>query len=325
MSMSYSEMSEATLYELLEQFGVGSEWADQYSRYFKPYDPTQEMYIKEQADLKRTDIMSGMEQDLATVSNITGSAGFASSYQGDFLAGSVLREGTTKVSDIDRKKSQQIYQEQKQWAEDFYDTVIDLSKLGTFDFDQEQEDIIMAGSTDIDDMGGIIIDDPQVVAAECAASGGMWLNNECVYFDEDGEGICYNQAGAVVDCESSECIAGPCGSTGGGSGGGGGSLCPYGYIWAGGGCIWDGVTDLGDDIDWSDARLKENIYHVGEEKGLNIYEFNYKDTKYGEGRFTGVMAQELLQTSYRNAVHFNDDGYMVVDYAKLPVKMKKVE
>lgn len=316
--MSYSEMSEATLYELLEEFGVGTEWVDQYSRYFKPYDPTQEKFIKEQAGLKRTDIMSGMEQDLATVSNITGSAGFASSYQEDFLAGSVLREGTTKVSDIDRKKSQQIYQEQKQWAEDFYDTVIDLSKLGTFDFDEEQA--IIAGDTFLDTGGPII--DPLEIQTECENSGGMWISGECVYVDPDtGEGTCYNQAGAVVDCSSSECISGPCGSSGGGGGGGGNCCDPFGSGDIS--CCDTGGMDF--NFPPSDARLKENIYHVGEEKGLNIYEFNYKDTKYGEGRFTGVMAQELLQTSYRNAVHFNDDGYMVVDYAKLPVKMKKVE
>ena len=316
MSMSYSEMSGATLYELLEEFGVNTEWVDQYSRYFKPYDPTQERYIKEQADLKRTDIMSGMEQDLATVSNIEGAAGFASSYQGDFLAGSVLREGTTKVGDIDRKKSQQIYQEQKQWAEDFYDTVIDLSKLGTFDFDQEQA--IIAGDTFLDTGGPII--DPLEIQTECENSGGMWISGECVYVDPDtGDPQCWNAVGSPVDCDSANCSSGPCGSSGGG-GGGSGNCCG----WTDQSCCTDDGMDMilpGD----SDARLKENIYHVGEEKGLNIYEFNYKDTKYGEGRFTGVMAQELLQTSYRNAVHFNDDGYMVVDYAKLPVKMKKVE
>ena len=75
----------------------------------------------------------------------------------------------------------------------------------------------------------------------------------------------------------------------------------------------------------SDERLKENIHHIGEDKGLNIYEFNYKDTaKHGEGRFAGVMAQELLETNYKDAIHFNDEGYMMVDYAKLPVKMTKV-
>ena len=36
------------------------------------------------------------------------------------------------------------------------------------------------------------------------------------------------------------------------------------------------------------------------------------------------MAQELLETNYKDAIHFNDEGYMMVDYAKLPVKMTKV-
>ena len=69
---------------------------------------------------------------------------------------------------------------------------------------------------------------------------------------------------------------------------------------------------------------KENILQIGTRDGINLYEFEYIDKKWGEGRYRGVMAQDLLQTSYRNAVHLNDDGYMLVDYSKLPVDMEKV-
>ena len=36
---------------------------------------------------------------------------------------------------------------------------------------------------------------------------------------------------------------------------------------------------------FSDERLKKNIQLVGKSpNGVNIYEFEYKDTKYGKGR-----------------------------------------
>ena len=71
----------------------------------------------------------------------------------------------------------------------------------------------------------------------------------------------------------------------------------------------------------SDIALKENINLIGESpSGINIYEFEYKDKKYGEGKYTGVMAQEVPEASFRN-----DDGYLWVDYSKIDVNFEKKE
>ena len=70
----------------------------------------------------------------------------------------------------------------------------------------------------------------------------------------------------------------------------------------------------------SDRKLKKNINKIGESlSGLNIYSFNYKDTKYGEGLFQGVMSDEIPQ----EAVH-RVDGYDAVDYSMLDVEFKKI-
>ena len=72
----------------------------------------------------------------------------------------------------------------------------------------------------------------------------------------------------------------------------------------------------------SDARLKENIREIGVMHNIPIYEFEYKNKNYKEGRYRGVMAQDLLET-YPDAVH-KQDGYYYVDYNQLPVDMERV-
>jgi len=48
----------------------------------------------------------------------------------------------------------------------------------------------------------------------------------------------------------------------------------------------------------SDITLKENIEEVGKsENGLTIYHFDYINKEYGEGRFEGVMAQDILKSA----------------------------
>ena len=70
----------------------------------------------------------------------------------------------------------------------------------------------------------------------------------------------------------------------------------------------------------SDISLKENINLVGKSNsGINIYEFNYKDKKFGSGRYRGVMAQEVPQASL-----MSDEGYLMVDYSKIDVSFEEV-
>ena len=70
----------------------------------------------------------------------------------------------------------------------------------------------------------------------------------------------------------------------------------------------------------SDYRLKDNITLLQEEKaGIpNIYSFNYKwDTK---TTWTGVIAQELLDTGYSDAVGVDSEGFYYVNYSRLGAK-----
>lgn len=70
---------------------------------------------------------------------------------------------------------------------------------------------------------------------------------------------------------------------------------------------------------FSDSRLKKDIEYIGEENGHNIYEFSYI---WDDGRYQGVMAQEVEETM-PEAVSFIGD-YMVVDYGKIGVEMRRV-
>ena len=71
----------------------------------------------------------------------------------------------------------------------------------------------------------------------------------------------------------------------------------------------------------SDYRLKDNITLLQEEGfGIpNIYSFNYKwDAK---TTWIGVMAQELLDTGYSDAVGIDSEGFYNVDYSRLGFPM----
>lgn len=70
---------------------------------------------------------------------------------------------------------------------------------------------------------------------------------------------------------------------------------------------------------FSDERLKENINHVGEENGYNVYEFSFIDQP---SRFRGVLAQEVLKKN-PSAVG-EHDGYLTVDYDKIGVNFRKL-
>ena len=71
----------------------------------------------------------------------------------------------------------------------------------------------------------------------------------------------------------------------------------------------------------SDRRLKKNINLIGKSpSGLNIYNFEYIDSKYGKGLFQGVMSDEIPQ----EAVVTMDNGYDAVDYSMLDVEFKRI-
>lgn len=70
----------------------------------------------------------------------------------------------------------------------------------------------------------------------------------------------------------------------------------------------------------SDRRLKKNINKIGESlNGLNIYSFEYRDSKYGEGLFQGVMSDEIPQEAVTSI-----NGYDTVNYNMLDVEFKQI-
>ena len=71
----------------------------------------------------------------------------------------------------------------------------------------------------------------------------------------------------------------------------------------------------------SDRRLKHNINIIGKSNsGLNIYSFEYKDKKYGDGLFQGVMSDEIPNYAIVN----DGTGFDSVDYSLLDVEFKKI-
>jgi len=70
----------------------------------------------------------------------------------------------------------------------------------------------------------------------------------------------------------------------------------------------------------SDRRLKKNINKIGESpSGLNVYSFEFKDSKYGEGVFQGVMSDEVPQEAVGTR-----GGYDTVNYSMLDVEFKQI-
>lgn len=76
---------------------------------------------------------------------------------------------------------------------------------------------------------------------------------------------------------------------------------------------------------FSDKNLKENIEQVGiSPSGIIIYEFDYKDKSHGQFRYSGVMAQDLLET-HPSAVIQEKDGTLKVDYSQIDVNFRRVK
>jgi hypothetical protein len=66
---------------------------------------------------------------------------------------------------------------------------------------------------------------------------------------------------------------------------------------------------------FSDVRLKSDIELLGTYRDVNIYIYKYvwdKNTTH-----VGVMAQELLDSKYKDVVELDDTGYYKVNYTKL--------
>jgi len=70
----------------------------------------------------------------------------------------------------------------------------------------------------------------------------------------------------------------------------------------------------------SDRKLKKNIKKISKSpSGLNIYSFEFKDSKYGKGLFQGVMSDEVP-----SEIVTKKNGYDAVDYSKIDVEFKQI-
>jgi hypothetical protein len=95
--------------------------------------------------------------------------------------------------------------------------------------------------------------------------------------------------------------------------------------WEAAGSAIGGIAGgLGSFFKPSDIDLKTNIKF--ENKIINnlpIYSYEYKNSKYGVGRFEGVMAQDVEKT-YPEAVGISPEGYKMVDYSKIGIEFRRV-
>ena len=95
-----------------------------------------------------------------------------------------------------------------------------------------------------------------------------------------------------------------------------GQSAAYGGIASGIGNIAGGVISAG-----SDRKLKKNINKIGiSPSGINIYSFEYKDKKFGDGLWQGVMSDEITS----DAIIRHEDGYDMVNYSLLDVEFKQL-
>jgi hypothetical protein len=80
----------------------------------------------------------------------------------------------------------------------------------------------------------------------------------------------------------------------------------------------------------SDKRLKKNINFLYEqENGIKIYEFEFIDDAIKtnpdlEGKWRGVIAQDLIDTKFEDALTLEEDGYFAVNYEKISVELIKL-
>lgn len=101
------------------------------------------------------------------------------------------------------------------------------------------------------------------------------------------------------------------GSTSSTKGGGG-----IGGLLQGAGAIGQGISAIGSMF--SDRRLKENIKHIGNKNGHNLYKFNYKGNN---KKYIGVMADEVKKIDPDAVIEV--DNYMMVNYSKIGIDLEE--
>ena len=113
------------------------------------------------------------------------------------------------------------------------------------------------------------------------------------------------------------------GSLGGGLGGlfGSGVASATGLPWLASAGLGSQLGGLASLVGFSDIRLKENILHVGYEKDIPIYHFNYKNDP-DKVKWRGVMAQDIIGI-IPDAIGMKN-GYATVDYDMIGIKPERL-
>ena len=86
----------------------------------------------------------------------------------------------------------------------------------------------------------------------------------------------------------------------------------------------------------SDKRLKKKIKYIETTKaGLKLYTFEFKKSYINRakisnnidlsGTYKGVMAQDLINTEFEPNIWIEQDGYYIVDYDGLGIKLEKLK
>jgi hypothetical protein len=146
----------------------------------------------------------------------------------------------------------------------------------------------------------------------------------CALYGDISQGYRCSDGGVDYQCGSAD---GGCMRYGG----------PYGTYFT---CFYFGVygcnyISLANPSDYcnnqkSDKRLKKNINLLYEqENGIKIYEFEFiddvvKNNPDLEGKWRGVIAQDLIGTKFEDALTLEEDGYFSVDYDKISVELIKL-
>ncbi len=93
--------------------------------------------------------------------------------------------------------------------------------------------------------------------------------------------------------------------------------------WQAGGAAIGGIAS-GLGSFFSDIILKSNIVFENKYKNnLPIYTFEYINKEHGQGRYEGVMAQDVEKT-YPQAVSVSPEGYKMVDYSQIGIEFRRV-
>jgi hypothetical protein len=73
----------------------------------------------------------------------------------------------------------------------------------------------------------------------------------------------------------------------------------------------------------SDKRLKKNINLIGKSpKGINIYEFEYKNKYYGKGRYRGVISNDVPFATTKDETGY---GFVNYNHPDLDVKFERIK